>query len=656
MQISVPIISRDGKLTILRFFLFIVFILGSFSTLFSQNKPSDFQRITDSILVLKPSSYKNINNYLHPFRRDTTKLKDLVKKFEQHNYLIGKTYSENLLGIRYRNYSLFDQAIEIHQQALTTAKQANSVEFQVFSLNMLGVDYRRMDANRTALDYNQEALALAETVKNPSLGLRRSIAVSHNSMGNIYLLLKQYDLAIDQFEKSRIIEVSINNKLGLAINHQNVGNAKEEQGKLDEALVFYQQSLKFNNELNNSLGKIICNGSIANLYIKQGKYDEALKLTQANIPLVEENNNKYYLAYEYLNLGWAQSKLKDFNNAEANLNKGIEIAKKHSFISAISTGYAHLSELYQEQNNYKESLKYYKLAEEFDEKVSNERNSQYVNDLIIKYDSERKNSEITDLAKQNEISQLKLATNRNIWIGVLSVLTLLGVILFTLYRTEQLRNDKKILSLEQEAMRSQMNPHFIFNSLNAIKLYIINNEQKNAVYYLNKFSKLIRKILAATQDKNTTLAEEIDTIKLYIDIENIRFSNEIETTTEIDEELSVNTIKMPSLILQPFIENTIWHGLSPKKGLKKIEVSYEKISHTHLKITITDNGIGRHAANIIKSKKVHKRKSIGIKLTEERLANFYKNYKHDYSLDFTDLYDNNKNALGTQVVLILPIS
>ena len=161
--------------------------------------------------------------------------------------------------------------------------------------------------------------------------------------------------------------------------------------------------------------------------------------------------------------------------------------------------------------------------------------------------------------------------------------------------------------------------------------------------------------MAATRDKETTLAEEIETVKLYTDIENIRFSNEIEILTHINDQLNTNTIKMPSLILQPFIENTIWHGLSPKKGYKRIEVSYEKIENTHLKIMITDNGIGRIAAAKIKSTKIHKGKSIGINLTEERLGNFYKNYKNKYSLEFIDLYDKSKNPSGTTVVLKLPI-
>lgn len=481
---------------------------------YAQNKKIDLQSASDSILTIRPKSYKEINSYLTSFRKDTLKLQILIKKFEEFDYLDGITYAQNLLGIRYRNYSLFEKAIQMHQNASQTAKKANSIEFRVFSLNMLGVDYRRMDANRTALDYNQEALSLAESVKEPSLGLRRSIAVSHNSMGNIYLLLKQYDLAIKQFEQSQVIERSIKNKLGLAINKHNIGLAKEELGQIHEALKDYKESLKINIEINNSLGKIICKGSISNIYIKQGKYKKALTLIKENLPFTEATKNQYYIAFEYINLGWVQTKLKNYANAEKNILKGLEIAKKYGFPSAISTGYLHLSEYYQLKNNYKEALKYYKLAKKFDEEVSNERNSQYVNDLIIKYDSERKNNQIKDLAKQNEIAKLKLTKNRVTWIIILSILSILGIVFYSLHRNQRLKNEKEIIRLEQDAMRSQMNPHFIFNSLNAIKLYIINNEQKNAVYYLNKFSKLIRKILTATRNKETTLADEIETIKL----------------------------------------------------------------------------------------------------------------------------------------------
>lgn len=215
--------------------------------------------------------------------------------------------------------------------------------------------------------------------------------------------------------------------------------------------------------------------------------------------------------------------------------------------------------------------------------------------------------------------------------------------------------EKELVELKMSSLRSQMNPHFIFNSLNAIKLYIIDSDKENAVYYLNKFSKLIRKILAATREKEITLADEIDTIKLYIEIENIRFSNQIESTIDVDENLNINTIKMPSLILQPFVENAIWHGLSPKKGEKKIIIKFEKENESHLKIIILDNGIGRRKSSEIKKKKIHKKESIGLKLIEERLINFCKKNEYNHSLNFIDLYDGDNNGIGTKAILRIPL-
>ncbi len=639
----------------LKHLLLILLICSGFQNLLGQQHKSELEQAVDSILDKKPESYYVIHKYLRPFRKDTSQLKQLIKRFDEEQYLLGKAYAENSLGIAYRNFSMYDQAIQTHQQAIKTAIKAHNIEFHVLSLNMLGVDYRRIEANRTALDYNQKALMLAETVENPSTGLKRSIAVSHNSMGNIYLLLKQYDLAIKQFKKALSIEKSINNQLGVAINYNNIGIAKEETGKIEEALAYYQESARINDNLNNEIGKIISGSSIAGIYIKQGRYKEALQLIKDNLRKTQQLNNPFYLTSEYISLGWAQTKLKLYSKAEKNLKKGLEIAKKHRFQSAISDAYMHLSEFYENKKEYRKSLEYYKLSIEYEKKVTNEKNIQYVNDLIIKYESEQKNNRIKELAKQNEITQLKLERNRNLGLLFTGLLLLLGVVLFALFRYQKLNNEKQIISLEQDAMRSQMNPHFIFNSLNAIKLYIINNEQKNAVYYLNKFSKLIRRILSGSREKEISLADEIETIKLYLEIENIRFLNEIKTEISLDNQLNTNTIKLPALILQAFIENAIWHGLSPKKGSKSIQVSFKKTGKTHLEICITDNGIGRKESAAIKSKKLHKRESVGIKLTEERLSNFYKNYKYNYSLEFIDLKDANGKSSGTKVILKIPL-
>ena len=220
---------------------------------------------------------------------------------------------------------------------------------------------------------------------------------------------------------------------------------------------------------------------------------------------------------------------------------------------------------------------------------------------------------------------------------------------------EQINLKKEIDDLKLTALRSQMNPHFIFNALNSIKLYIINNERKQATFYLNKFSKLMRKILEASSIKETSLKEELETMDLYVSIENIRFSNEINYQVNVAETVILENIKIPPLILQPFLENAIWHGLSSKKTNKNIRVFIHYLNTNYIQIIIEDNGIGRKASTKIKSEKIINRKSVGINLSNERLGKFVTNYKNNYAIIYTDLEDDNKVSLGTKVILNIPL-
>ncbi len=215
--------------------------------------------------------------------------------------------------------------------------------------------------------------------------------------------------------------------------------------------------------------------------------------------------------------------------------------------------------------------------------------------------------------------------------------------------SEQIQLREEVETLKLTAFKSQMNPHFIFNALNSIKLYIVNNKSKKAAHYLNKFSKLIRKILEASDQIETTLQEELNTIRLYMSIENIRFSNKIEFSIYTDENINLNTVKVPPLLLQPFVENAIWHGLSSKKSNKKIELIIYKIENNFIEIIIVDNGIGRKASAKIKSKKSIHRKSKGINIINERLSDFTRNLKNEYSITYQDLTE------GTKVTLKIPL-
>jgi sensor histidine kinase YesM len=214
--------------------------------------------------------------------------------------------------------------------------------------------------------------------------------------------------------------------------------------------------------------------------------------------------------------------------------------------------------------------------------------------------------------------------------------------------------DKEVAELKVSSLQSQMNPHFIFNSLNSIELYIIKNDRDNALYFISKFSKLIRKILFASRHKVVSLQEEIETTELYVNIENIRFKHDINFSVTVFDDISLTNIKIPPLVLQPFIENALWHGLSAKKGKKILSIDVSKKDDNYISITITDNGIGRKKSAEIKKNKLYQKESIGIKLTEERLQFFSKNLKNKHHIKLIDIEKNGK-ASGTKVIIDLPM-
>ncbi len=635
-------------------FLISVIVLCSLNTTAQTSKNIVFDNTLAYVVKTKPNTYKIIDSLFEAFSNDSLKMKDLLFKAKSIQYIEAECYALNSLGIIYRNVSYYEKALETHQKAKELAELAGNVELEVLSLNMIGVVYRRMDFIKPALDFHKKALDIANTIKEPSKTLKNSIAVSQNSLGNIYLTLKLYDLAIKEFEKSLVIEREANNRLGLAINYQNLGYADEAKGELDLALKNYKRSLDYNNQIGSEVGRVICYNSIGQVYIKQEQYEDARVIIEEGLKKAIKLNDQFYISLSYINLGWAQLEMGQYPIAEENLKEGLAIAENYSLKSAIVDANSRLSELYEKTDDYQNALVHYRASTELEKTIFNERNMQYVSDIIIEYENEAKNNEIKALASENEIVKSKLERNQKLfWFTLFGLVFMAGLIL-VFNRNQQLKQEKQILTLEQDMLRSQMNPHFIFNSLNSIKLYIINNEKENAVYYLNKFSKLIRKILIASTEKEMSLEDELDTMKLYMNIENIRFSNEIDFQVDVDKSINASSIRVPSLILQPFLENALWHGLSTKKDDKQITLEVTKPSAHFIAITIQDNGVGRLESGRINNSKILKRKSVGIAITRARLANFSKGFTGDYKINIEDLYDDIGEPSGTRVIVHIP--
>ena len=205
------------------------------------------------------------------------------------------------------------------------------------------------------------------------------------------------------------------------------------------------------------------------------------------------------------------------------------------------------------------------------------------------------------------------------------------------------------------ALRSQMNPHFLFNSLNSIKDFIVSNQPRDAVKYLQKFSELIRAILENSKEKNISLERELDTVKLYADLEALRYGGKFSIEVSVDEQLEPSRMQVPPLVIQPYVENAIWHGLIPKESKGKITIKCTKEGDQAL-IQIEDDGIGRQASMKRKEASVMKRKSMGMSITRERIQLAGGAKDNDSVLQIEDLVDDEGKALGTRINMRLNVN
>ncbi|MFO8054381.1 MAG: histidine kinase, partial [Bacteroidales bacterium] len=242
-----------------------------------------------------------------------------------------------------------------------------------------------------------------------------------------------------------------------------------------------------------------------------------------------------------------------------------------------------------------------------------------------------------------------------------SSLLLIVVSWFAGFRIRQIRKKQQVqnqlFELEKKALRLQMNPHFIFNTLNSIQSYILQKDNTAAVSYLNQFSKMIRQVLYNSDKSFVLLSDEISLLKSYIELERLRFDSVFDFFVHVDPALDEDFISIPPMLIQPHVENAILHGLLPLKTRKgKLNISFIEQSSNMIKCVVEDNGIGRKAAQEIKDKARNKYKSRGISITKERLQRINKFFDGTLSVQIQDKFDDNGNAEGTRVILVIPVN
>lgn len=593
--------------------------------------------------------YLNWNNYYEQYGSEGP-VRKLLNYCRKHELISGEISCLNGLGVMLRQMGQPAEAEELHLSALTLAKESRDTLAMLISLNNLGVNARRIDDLKKATDYHVEVLDLVEKSSVKTGIVKKSMCIALNSLGNINISLKQYDKAIDIFKQSNKIERSMDSSLGQAINMANIGEAFEQSGRIDSARYYYEQSLLFNQKIGSVLGIALCNNNLGNICLKRHDYDKAISHFMTAIELVRTTGDKYHLAISLESAARAWIARKQYSQAASLLDEAISLSKVINAKILQKEGYQMFSKISNETGKYHEALDYLTLSHQYSDSIFNEENQRHLNEIQTRYETEKKEQQIVLLNKEQELNHQHLRAQR-LFLWGLAILSLLVVaVISLLYRQQQIQAKNREVELSQKLLRSQMNPHFLFNSLGAIQHFMMKNDGRKAAFYLSSFSSLMRSILKNSREELITLDEEKQTLENYLNLHKLRLGDKLSYSVSVAEDLDPEMVLLPPMLVQPFVENAIIHGIEKIEGNGFLTISFGK-ENGWLKITVEDNGPG-----IQKQKPDEKEhKSYALDIFKERVGTLKKAYGIDCSYRLENLVADDGCSRGARVTVSLTL-
>lgn len=364
-----------------------------------------------------------------------------------------------------------------------------------------------------------------------------------------------------------------------------------------------------------------------------------------------------------LEIGRAYIDKKEFDKAIPYLEKSASNAKKFKDLEVEKNALQKLSELYKNIGNSKKALENYQEYAKLVDLLYQQKELEITSALALSNELRDKQNRINSLEKDRVLSEsqyqlfeseqkLAVANYRRqkmLILGMGIVLVLLGISVLAMYRSnKQKKLANNVLALK--SLRSQMNPHFIFNALNSVNNFIAQNDERAANRYLTDFSTLMRSVLNNSEEDFIPLSKEIELLKLYVQLEHSRFTDKFDYTLDIDENLNEEQFQIPPMLIQPYVENAVWHGLRYKetKGILKIEF-IQKDADTIL-ISISDDGIGRQKSKELKTQNQKKQESKGMNNVKKRIEILNEMYADKVKVNISDLHPDGS---GTKVVVEL---
>ena len=349
-------------------------------------------------------------------------------------------------------------------------------------------------------------------------------------------------------------------------------------------------------------------------------FHKALNYYEQVVKISEERNYKPLLSSALHGMASLHLAIDDIPRAEALGLKSLKIAKEIKVLSGIRLASEALYRIYKSKNDYKNALLMHELYTTLKDSLLNEETKNASMRKQFGYEAEKKEQENVVLSQKNEIQQLELSRKEYFIYGMAAIIIIILSLSFLFIRQSRIINAQKTMKLEQRLLRSQMNPHFIFNSLMAIQSFVYKNEPKESGKFLASFAKLVRAILENSREEYITLSKEIQWLENYLKLQQLRFDNKFDYAIHTAEGLEMDTTMIPPMLTQPSIENALEHGLNniDYKGFIEVEFKKEK---NYLVVRVKDNGVGISESEVAinAGEELHKHTSLSTQITKERL-------------------------------------
>lgn len=559
--------------------------------------------------------------------KSETYIKEAIAISEHINYTEGLAEAYMKYGVLNVQQGNYNKALESALHAKQLQDSLQDKEGLIYTNSTIAQVYTHLNKPEKAVEIQLENLSF---FKNDSLNLNK--ARIHFYLATAYDNIYDYTNAKDHYKKAKHIANKNSFLTGVHIANSSLGIIARQEGDYKESINYLESALAFYKSNNQTANIAHTNLELAKSYNEIGQTDKAIVLNKVAIEIYQSQNNLKTLSDAYVNHS-------DYYKSKSDYTKSYSYFVKHSIL--------------------KDSL--YSI-----EKV------EAIEEMQTKYQTEKIKKEKEVAEQEAAIAKLESQKNRNLFIGSLIIAGLLSfALLFYFGRikakkkaeliTIELKETQKRLAIEKQyrdselkALKAQMNPHFIFNALNSIQDYIVLNQKNLASDYLGKFADLIRNYLHFSDTGFISIPEEIHNLNLYLELEKLRFEDKLDYVFEIEDDANSDIVKIPTMLIQPYVENALKHGLLHKKDNRILEIFISKVSDEIIECVIEDNGVGRERSKEINRKRSEQHKSFALKATNERLDLLNHGREKKIGVEVIDLKENDV-AVGTKVILKIPI-